>query len=203
MRNLLRFTFVTLACAAAVASPAAAQSTKIGYVNTQAVLAQTPSRSAAEAEFNKQMAPYTAEAQLMDSTLKTMIASFTQDTTSAPAARQTRAAEIQQRQVQYEGRMAQIEDSAQTIRQRLMAPIMGQVERALDEVRREGNYAIIFDVASGSAIVAADTTLDVTPRVIAKMGGTAAPAATTGARPTGPVAAPAGVTSRPTSPPRR
>jgi hypothetical protein len=112
---------------------------------------------------------------------------------------------MQQRQQQYQTRMQAIEDTATALRQRLMQPIVQQMERALEEVRREGGYAMLFDIGQGATIVAADTTLDVTPRVIAKMkaGGpaasTAAPARpTTPARPApGPVAAPAGVSTRP------
>ena len=199
MRQVLRSVFLGLACVVGTVGAAGAQA-KIGYVNTQAIIAQTPARATAETEFNRQIAPLNAEAQRMDSTLKAMFAAFTRDTTSPVAQREARAAEIQQRQQQYQARMEAIEDSAAALRQRLMQPMMQALERALEEVRREGGYALIFDVGQSASIVAADTTLDVTAQVLAKMGVT--PAANP-PRPTGgPVAQPAGVTSRPPSPRR-
>lgn len=168
MRSFVRSVVVGVACLAGSAVVAGAQG-KIGYVNTQQVLAQTPARTTAEAEFNRRMGPMTTEAQRMDSTLKAQFAAFTQDTTSPVEQREERAVQIQQQQQQFQARMQQIEDSAQALRQQLMQPIMSQLERALEDVRREGGYAMIFDVGPGTMLVAADTTLDVTTSVIAKM----------------------------------
>jgi outer membrane protein len=195
MRLSVRSVITGLALSAAAAGVAGAQA-KIGYVNTQAVLADAPARASAESEFNRRMAPLNAELQRMDSTWKNMLASFARDSAAPTTQREQRAAQMQQTQQQYQTRMAAIEDTATALRQRLMQPLMQQLERVLEEVRREGGYAMLFDVGQGALIVAADTTLDVTPRVIAKMkaGAPAAPAATP--RP-GPVAAPAGVSTRP------
>lgn len=198
--------FGAVVAAAGTAATAGAQA-KIGYVNTQAVIAQTPARATAEAEFNKRFAPLNSEAQKMDSTWKSMLAAFAKDSTLQPAQREAKAQELQQRQTQFQTRMQAIEDSAAALRQRLMQPIMKQLETALEDVRKEGGYALIFDVGQPgvSPIVAADTSLDVTARVIAKMKTmpAAAPAAgaPTAARPQapGPVAAPAGATTRPPS----
>lgn len=194
----LAFTAVLLAAGTAAAQQAAPL--RVAYVNTQAVLAQTPARATAETEFNRQFAPYRAEVARMDSTLQAMIAGFDQN--APQPQRDTRAREIQERQTQYQQRMEAIEDTAAAVRQRLLQPIFTQLERALEEVRREGGFALIFDVGQGQTIVAADTTLDVTPRVITKMGGSAQGVGAT-RPPAGPVAAPAGVTSRPTPPPDR
>ncbi|HEU4631150.1 MAG TPA: OmpH family outer membrane protein [Gemmatimonadaceae bacterium] len=210
MRQVTRSMLVALATvvAAAGATGTAGAQGKIGYVNTQAVIAQTPARATAEAEFNKRFAPLNAEAQKMDSTWKSMLAAFARDTTLQPSQREAKAQQLQQQQTQFQTRMQAIEDSAAALRQRLMQPIMQQLEKALEDVRKEGGYAIIFDVGQQGAapIVAADTTLDVTARVIAKMKSMPAPASGTASAPsaarpqaTGPVAAPAGATTRPPS----
>jgi len=199
MRHVVRSVITGLAVTAAFAGAAGAQA-KLGYVNTQTVMSQAPTRAAAESEFNRRMAPLNAEVQKMDSTWKSMLASFARDSASPTTQRETRAAEMQRQQQQFQTRMQAIEDTAAALRQRLMQPIVQQMERALEEVRREGGYSMLFDVGQGAMIVAADTTLDVTPRVIAKMktAGPAAAAPTAPARPAqGPVAAPAGVGTRP------
>ena len=203
MRQVTRNILVALSAVVVAAGTAGAQA-KIGYVNTQAVIAQTPGRATAEAEFNKRFAPLNSEAQKMDSTWKAMLATFARDSTLQPAQREAKAQELQQRQTQYQSRMQAIEDSAAALRQRLMQPIMQQLEKALEDVRQEGGYALIFDVGQQgvSPIVAADTTLDITARVIAKIKTMpAAPMSTSPSaarpQPTGPVAAPAGATTRP------
>ena len=198
MRKMLRSSLVAAGVIVLAAAPAAAQG-KVGYVNTQAVLAQTPAMASAQAEFNQRVAPYNAEAQKMDSTFKALVASATRET--AGANRDAKAREIQERQASYEQRLAAIEDTVQSTRQRLIGPIMQHLEKSLEEVRKEGGYAMIFDVASGSPIVAADSPLDVPQAVIAKM--KAMPTTAAAPRSTGPVAAPAGVTSRPPASPDR
>ena len=80
----------------------------------------------------------------------------------------------------------------------LMAPIMDGIRKVLDDVRMDGGYAFIFDVAAGSFIVSADKNLDITERVLSKMrlaAPKAAPAAGA-AKPAGPASAPAGVTTK-------
>lgn len=202
MRQVLGSALIGLVALAASAGDVLAQ-TKLGYVNTQAVLASAPGRTTAETEFNRRMAPLNAEVQKMDSTLKASFAAFTRDTTSPMPQREARAQAIQTQQQQFQQRVAAIEDTATALRQRLMQPIMKQLETALEAVRQEGGYSMLFDVGQGAAIVAADTTLDVTQRVIEKVKAMPAPAPATGAAPAAAPSTvaprPAGVSSRPPS----
>ena len=77
----------------------------------------------------------------------------------------------------------------------LVRPIMDQLNRVLDEIRRTDGYAFIFDVSSaGQAIVAADTTLNLTDRVIARLTALGPPPAAAPATPPATTPQPAGVT---------
>ena len=49
-----------------------------------------------------------------------------------------------------------------------MQPIMDQVTEAIDQIRTEGGYSIIFDL-SGQAIVSADPELNLTQQVIDRL----------------------------------
>jgi outer membrane protein len=104
MRQVNRTILVALSAVVAAAGTAGAQA-KIGYVNTQAVIAQTPSRATAEAEVKQRFAPLNAEAQKMDSTWKSMLATFARDSTLQPSQREAKAQELQQRQTQFQTRM--------------------------------------------------------------------------------------------------
>lgn len=199
MRQVLGSALFGLVALAGAAGDVSAQ-VKLGYVNTPAVIAAAPGRTTAEAEFNRRMAPLNAEVQKMDSTLKASFAAFTRDTTSPMPQREAKAQEIQSQQQQFQQRVAAIEDTAAALRQRLMQPIMQQLETALEAVRKEGGYSMLFDVGQGgSTIVAADTTLDVTQQVIAKIKAMPAPAPATTAAPAAVAPRPAGVSSRPPS----
>lgn len=174
---------------------------KIGYVNSQAILAAAPGRAAAESLFQREVAQYRAQIQRMGDSLNTLVARYdsTQGTLSA-ADRQTRQREIQQREQAYQQRAQQLQQQMAKREQDLVRPIMEQVNTIINAIRAEGNYAFILDVGSSSGVVvAADTTLDLTKTVIERLK-TAPPAR--------PAAAPAGATtprpagvSRPRNPP--
>jgi hypothetical protein len=84
----------------------------------------------------------------------------------------------------------------------LVRPLMDQVTKVLEEMRVQGNYAMILDVASqGNVIVSADKSLDISEQVLARLkqlgppkATATAPAAAPKAPATGPAQRPAGVT---------
>jgi outer membrane protein len=69
----------------------------------------------------------------------------------------------------------QLEIEANRKQSDLMKPVMDKVEQAIEAVRKEGGYAIIFDASNG-AMVSADSTLDLTTQVIARLKGSSSSA---------------------------
>jgi Skp family chaperone for outer membrane proteins len=69
-------------------------------------------------------------------------------------------------------RVNTINVEADTRGQEIMKPAMDKVDAAIDALRKEGGYAIIFDAGRG-AMVSADTTLDLTKQVLARLRGSA------------------------------
>ena len=59
-----------------------------------------------------------------------------------------------------------------------MQPILDRVKEAIEDMRVEGGYSMIFNADQGSPIVAVDKNLNVTERVLAKLRGTTASAPT-------------------------
>jgi outer membrane protein len=55
----------------------------------------------------------------------------------------------------------------------LMQPIIERVNVAIDQVRAEGGYALIFDLNDG-ALVAGDPALNITDQVVQRLRGTQA-----------------------------
>lgn len=188
----------TLLAAALLAAPAQAQSAipaipKFGYINSQRILAEAPGRVEAEAQFEREVGTYRTQIQRMEDSLRTLAAAFERDqATLTPTARQQRATSLRTLETGFQRRADSLNQTMQRRQAELVRPIMEQVNQILDSIRAEERYSFIFDVsASGQPIVAADTTLDLTTRVIARLRA-APPTANTPAR--GVTPQPAGVT---------
>ena len=200
------------------AAPSAAAAPRFAYLNSQLLLQQAPGRAEAEAQFEREMATYQQQVKRMGDSLNALVADDNkQELTLSPAAKETRQKAIRDREEAYQKRTQDLEQQARARQDELVQPILQQINQAIQQVRAEGGYTFIFDVGNASGIVvAADTTLDITDVVMAKLktmgparpttAGRQQPGQTTPAsRPanTGPaLGAPAGV-SRPKNPPSR
>ena len=201
------------------ATPAnlAASGVKLAYLNSQLILQQAPGRAEAEAQFEREMSSYQQTVKRMGDSLNALVADYNkQELTLSPAAKETRQKAIRDREEAYQKRTQDIEQQARARQDELVQPILQQINQAIQQVRAEGGYTFIFDVGNASGIVvAADTSLDITDVVMAKLktmgpakpttaSGRTQPGATPANRPTaGPtLGAPAGV-SRPKTPPSR
>lgn len=205
MRNSLRVAVAALALGAAASLPAAAQSssTKVAYVNPQAILQNAPGRAEAEATLQREVQSAQEQIKRMSDSLNAMVSAYTKEEgTLSAAQKETRTKAIRTRQEEYQKRQASLEESFGQRQQTLMNPIMEQVRKALEDVRSEEGYAFILSNEPGnSPILAADKNLDITERVVARLRTMGAPsaAAATSTAPKGPASAPSGVT-RPKSP---
>jgi outer membrane protein len=197
----------------ALAAPAAAQTAaapKFAYIDSRIVMDQAPGRAEAAAQYEKDVAGYRQQVQRMGDSLQTLIAAYEKDEISlSPAVKETRTKAIRDREAQYNERTQKLNEQAQRRQEELLRPITERVKKAIDDIRAEEGYAMIFDVGSGATVVvAADRNLDLTEKVVARVKTlAAAPGGAT--RPTAqapasgaPLTAPAGVT-RPKNPNQR
>src|SRR5215212_10757247 len=194
MRDLLRAAPVALALLTALSLPARAQGVKVAYVQTSVLLDQAPGRAEAEAQFDKETGTYRDQIKKMSDSLDAMVSAFQkrQPTLAAPA-RDAQAKDIQAKQQEYQRRTAELEQKAQGRQNELVQPILDKIKQAIEDVRSEGGYAMIFNADQGSPIVAVDKSLNVTDRVLTKLRGTTA-AAPAAPRPSSAAPAPSGVT---------
>jgi len=152
-----------------------AQVLKIGYINSQQVLASSSDAAAAQQRFDQEMQAYQAEVQQLETELTGLQERLQQQQlTLSPEARANREQQIQERVQAYQARTAELQQVADQRRAELIQPVMDRITAIIETIREEGQYSLILDVAAGS-IIAADTTLDLTPEVIRRLG--AAPAA--------------------------
>ena len=193
MRDLLRAAPLALALLTLLSLPAGAQGVKVAYVQTSVLLDQAPGRAEAEAQFDKETGTFRDQIKRMSDSLNTMVADFQRSqATLAAAARETRAKNIQAKEQEYQRRTQELEQKAQGRQAELVQPILDRIKQAIEDVRVEGGYAMIFNADQGSPIVAVDKSLNVTDRVLTKLKGTTASAPAP--RPSAATPAPAGVT---------
>lgn len=183
MRVLLRASVIALATSLILAGTAAAQGTsstatpsgpaptKIGYINSAAILSQAPGRAEAEAQFDKEVGVYRQQIQRMDDSLKTMMAAFDRDAAKMDSTTlNTRRTTIAQREQEYQSRARGLDSTMQARQAQLVKPIMERVQTVIETIRSEEGYAMILDVgAQVSLVVAADKRLDLTDRVLARL----------------------------------
>jgi outer membrane protein len=157
------------------AAPAAAQAgLKIGFVNSQRILAETPAVAQAQQTLQTEMTRLRAPLDSMEQRLNTANTAFQQQqATLTPQAREARQGELQQQYAAYQQRGQQLQEQAQQRQQQLIAPVMQQINQAIEALRREGGFTMIVDSSAGG-IVTVDPTLDLTERVLQRMRGPAA-----------------------------
>lgn len=159
------------------AAPAPAGALKIAYLNSNQVLEGAPGRTEALAQFEKETLPMRTQMQRMSDSLQAMIGNYQKAAPQlTPAIRAEKEATIQGRQQEYQQRAQEMQQAAQTRQEVLMAPIMEQVNKVIQDVRAEDGYAFIFDSgAQVPFIVSADKNLDITARIIDRLKSLGAP----------------------------
>ena len=188
-----------LLCVVLAGSAAAQAPSKFGYVNSAAILSQAPGRAEAEAQFNTEVKAYQAQLQRMSDSLQLLAAAFDKEAPKLDSVtREKQASSIRGKEADYQKRAQALDQQMQNRQAELVRPLMEQLQKIIEQVRSEDNYAMIFDVGSQtSVIVAADKNLDITDKVLARLKAAPKPAAVPakGASPL--TTKPAGVTRPP------
>ena len=156
------------------AAPLSAQAAgRIGYIDSRRLMAEAPGAQEVRQSIEAEMARFQEQIQAMQDTLQQMFTSYQQQqATMSPERRRQREEEITTRQRTYEERAEQLEEQAGRRQNELMEPVMTRVNDAINRLREEGGYAIIFDAAT-AGMVAADPALDLTPQVLSRLRDTA------------------------------
>jgi outer membrane protein len=206
---MFRAMTVALGCVAVagVAGAQSAASIKIGYVNTQELMAAAPGRAQAESLLKKEGDTYQAMLQKMQDSLNTMLTKYQKDEPTLSAAAKKKAQDTMQGlETEIQGRNLQLQQQFQSRQNEVLAPIQDVVRKVLEDIRIEEGFAMILDKTPGQTpIIVADKNLDITDRVVSRLRATAKPAipaATAAPAPKpGSPSAPAGVTRPPGSKP--
>jgi outer membrane protein len=142
---------------------------KIGYIDSNRIVSESAVAQAAQAQLNEEATAFQTQISSLEQELQTMITAYQAAADSLPEeTRLAREREIITKRTEYEAQ-ARAADSTLTVRQnQLLQPVMDRINQVIEEIRREGQYSAIFDVASG-ALRAADPALDLTPDVLRRL----------------------------------
>jgi outer membrane protein len=145
--------------------------TKVGFVNIQAVLKQTPGYAKAESTIAKELEGYRTEVQKLQASLDSAAQDFDQQSVAlSPTSRQAKRKELEAQQEKVQQRTQELQQRAAQRERELLEPIQQRINSVIEGIRAAGNYAIILDVsAPGNAIITADKSIDLTPRVLSQL----------------------------------
>ncbi|MEO6447418.1 MAG: OmpH family outer membrane protein [Gemmatimonadaceae bacterium] len=172
MYSLVRATVLAIGFLAVGAAGASAQSgLKFAYIDSREVLDKAPGRAAAESTFQKEYDAAQVKIKKMQDTLQAMVAAYQKvQATLTPVTRELREKEIRDKQQTLENGAQLLEAQMQQRQSELVQPMMNQIREVLDSMRKEDGYAFIFDVgAQSNVIVAADSTLNLTDKVVSRL----------------------------------
>jgi len=157
------------------AGEASAQTLKIGYIHSEAIIAQDPDATAAQDQFRQDMGPWENELRLLEEEIATLLNQYqAQQVTLTPDARRSRQRDIVEKQENYQQRLQQIEAAAAQRQQELVQPIMERINEVIQDLRDEGDYTFIFDASAGG-LIAADDAYDLTDEVVRRLAAQRAP----------------------------
>ncbi|MGH8723115.1 MAG: OmpH family outer membrane protein [Burkholderiales bacterium] len=145
--------------------------TKIGFVNIQAILKQTPGYAKAESTFAKELEGYRAEVQKLQAGLDSAAQDFDQQSVAlSPTSRQAKRKDLEAQQEKLQQRTQELQQRAAARERELLEPIQQRINSVIEGMRAAGGFAIIFDVsAPGNGIVTGDKSLDLTQRVLTQL----------------------------------
>ena len=152
---------------ASVQAPLAAQAPKLGYVDMDRVIREAPGSAEAQKQLQGEAERSRTELGKLQQELQQMQADFEKQASSlTPTARQQREQEFTKRMTAFQQRAGQAEQAFAKRQEEVTGPIFKRAAEALEAVRKQGNYAMIFHAASAPS---RDPALDVTSQVLARL----------------------------------
>lgn len=147
---------------------------KYAFVDTEYILDRIPTYKAAQDQLDKMAEDWQAEIEGMYGEVEQMYKDYQAEkvllTEEMKKQKEetiiSREKEIQDLQQKYFGR----DGNLYIKRQELVKPIQDEVYRVVKEIATEGNFAVIFDTASGASMLFTDPKYDKSDEVLEKLG---------------------------------
>ena len=147
---------------------------KYAFVDTEYILDRIPSYKAAQDQLDKLATDWQEEIEGMYETVEKMYKDFQAEKVLLTEEMKTKKEEeiIQQEKIVRDLQQKYFGQDGNLFkkRQELIKPIQDEVYRAVKEIASEGNYAVIFDTASGANMLYTNPKYDKSDEVLEKLG---------------------------------
>ena len=149
--------------------PLAGQGTKVGYINSEAILAEYGPAQEAQRSLQATITGYETEIEQLEADFRQAITEYEQQQLTMNAdARRAREQELGSRRVAIDQRKQDLNGQAIQRQTEVFQPIMEEIRTVLEAIRVEGGYGLILDSAS-RAILVADPALELTQEVLTRL----------------------------------
>jgi len=155
IRRLWSSTGDLVSASASAAQPAL----KIGYINSQKILSETPHAIAAQEALEAELADIENKIAELDEKSRRLRVRYEGGDTRV---------DLERWMEEFPQRVQELERLAPQRQMELMQPVRDEISDVIEAVREDGSYAFVFDMAAG-AIAAANPTLDLTNEVIRRL----------------------------------
>lgn len=145
---------------------------KVGYVNSQEIIAMMPDVQEAKSNLETYGTQLEKRAQQMYQSLEQKVAVLRQKQETgdiSPKQLEVESAALAQEEQKLREFQAQSQGDIATKQNELLAPILDKVQAVIDEIAKAEAYTYIFDSSQG-VILYADETTNITDKVKAKLG---------------------------------
>lgn len=168
MKKLMLSALVLSLCAGS------ALAQKFAFVDTDYILQNIPSYSAAQNELDKASETWEAEIAAAYEEIETMYKTYQSERVLlTDEMKQKRQEEIMDKEHAVKDLQAKYfgpEGDLAKKREELVKPIQDAIYKAVKELSAEGSYAIIFDTSSGASILYSNPRYDLSDEVLKKLG---------------------------------
>jgi len=162
-----------LAVVPVVAQEAPPAGTNFVYLNSAEIIQSQPEFAEMTRTFDQEIEDRRLELQEQAATVDSLLRAYQeQESVFSPQMREEKQREIRTQQQALQTRRLEMENELNDRQQELLRPILEEVGSAIEEVRAERNYSMVFDIST-EGVVAADPSLDITELVRARVRGAA------------------------------
>jgi Skp family chaperone for outer membrane proteins len=142
----------------------------VGLVDTRALLQQAPGRAQAESEFALEQSKMRAQVREAADSLKSSVEEFTRvEKELRPREREALMMVLRARELAFEDMVSQLNIAVETRLATLQAPLLERIRTAVQVVRRREGVQLVLDAAAMPALLDADATVDLTPKVLEEL----------------------------------
>lgn len=147
---------------------------KFAFVDTDYILQNIPSYTAAQEELNKMSEDWETEIAAEYTKIEELYKTYQSERVLlTDEMKKTREEEIINKELEVKELQSKYfgpDGDLSTKRQELVKPIQDAIYKAVKELSAEGSYAVIFDTASGASILYSNPRYDLSDDVLKKLG---------------------------------